>query len=63
MHFIYVMKQEDKDKLVELGYQLLKEAPGNSVWVFRASDTMAFGRTEELDDTGVSYVLSDVLTF
>ena len=61
--FIYVMRQEDRDSLARLGYQMLKESPGNSVWVFWAGDTMTFDDEDELDKAGVSYILSDVLTF
>ena len=63
VHFIYVMSESDRDKMCALGYDLLKEAPKSNVWVFRAKDNMSFAEVNEVDRAGVSYVLSDVLTF
>lgn len=59
MHFIYVMREQDKDVLLERGFQLLKVNSNNNVWVFKNTDT------EELTFSAFDFphVLSDVLTF
>ena len=63
MQFVYVMCKEDKDKMVELGYHLLKEDSRNNVWVFNNKETYTFAEDDELTAAGVSCVLSDMLTF
>lgn len=57
MRFIYVMCSEHKDKLVKLGYKLLKEDKRNGVFVFENREEFEF---EKLD---IPHVLSDTLTF
>lgn len=53
--FIYVMDVESRDKLIELGYTLLKHT--GYVWVFKNKDPLSF------EDIGVQCVVSDTLTF
>ncbi len=63
MRFIYVMSETDKDKLVSLGYSLLKEDKRNHVWVFQNKDTITFACEDEISSAGIRFVLSDTLTF
>ena len=63
MRFIYVMKKEDKDKMVEMGYLLIKEDKRNLIWVFENKDVTTFASEDEITNAGVSFVLSDTLTF
>lgn len=55
--FIYVMDVSGKDKLLSLGYKLLKENKKKTVWVFENKQNTQF---ESID---VFCVVSDVLTF
>ena len=63
MHFIYVMREADRDKMLELGYRLIKGDEKNSVWAFDNDGRMNFSSGEEVSKAGISYILSDVLTF
>lgn len=56
--FVYVMDEESRDRLVSLGYKLLKYDERNSVWCFenKVPDALAF----ELD---IPCVVSSVMTF
>ncbi len=55
--FIYVTDKKSKDKLVKLGYELLKGNDKTGVWVFK-------NRTDkQFDSSEISYVVSDTLTF
>lgn len=63
MRFIYVMKKEDKDKMVAMGYLLIKEDKRNLIWVFENKDVTTFASEDEITNAGVSFVLSDTLTF
>ena len=64
MHFIYVMRQEDKDKMVELGYELIKEDLRNGVWVFASDNKLLFGAdSDPLSEAGIPHVRSDMMTF
>jgi len=63
MHFIYVMSEEDKDKMMALGYALVKEDKRNYMWVFRNKDAASFAREDELSGAGVKFALSNTLTF
>ena len=63
MRFIYVMSEEDRNKLSALGYSQLKQDAANHVWIFQTKDTVSFAEENEIDRAGISYVLSDVLTF
>lgn len=55
--FIYVMDVESKDKLLKLGYELLKDDEKNTIWVFSNKDNQQF------DSFNIPCVVSDVLTF
>lgn len=63
MHFVYVMSQKDKEKMLEMGYTLLKKHPENNVWVFKNQDTIDFCNDDRLIAADISFVLSDVLRF
>lgn len=63
MRFIYVMSETDRDKLVELGYFLIREDTRNMVWVFKSKDSMSFSSEHELEQANVRFVLSDTLMF
>lgn len=63
MHFVYVMKREDKDKMIAMGYSLIKEDKRNHIWVFENKDVTTFTSEDEIADAGVAFVLSDMLTF
>lgn len=63
MQFVYVMRREDKDKMEELGYVLIKEDRNNHIWVFKNKDVTTFSSEDEISSAGISFVLSDMLTF
>ena len=63
MRFVYVMSQEDKDKMISLGYSLISKHPENNVWVFQNHDIVEFYNDNRLSEANVSFVLSDVLRF
>ena len=63
MRFVYVMKKEDKDKMVAMGYSLIKEDKRNHICVFENKDVTTFASEDEITNAGVSFVLSDMLTF
>ena len=63
MHFVYVMSRTDKAKMEDLGYELIKEDANNLVWVFKNKDVISFSDEDEMAQAGISFVLSDVLTF
>jgi hypothetical protein len=54
--FIYVYKEEDKDRLMNLGFKLLKKDDKNEIWCFMNTDS-----SQEVFDFGVLY--SNTLTF
>lgn len=55
--FIYVFSENDCEKLLELGYKLLKLDDKNSIYVFANDADLHFALGED------DYILSDVLTF
>lgn len=57
MMFIYVTHKEYRDKLLSLGYTLLKEHKDQNIWVFAAKENMTFEAIE------VPCITSNVLTF
>ena len=57
-NFVYVFSQEDKQRLINAGYLLLKEDVKNNVYTFKATDTMRYAL-----DTLDEYTVSDTLTF
>lgn len=61
MQFIYVMREQDKQKLLELGYELLKENTKNSIWCFTAKSELVFSENDDL--AGIPHIKSNVLTF
>lgn len=64
MHFIYVMRDEDKNKLIELGYKLLKEDIRNNIWVFsNKNEHLYFSTSDDLSNNNISCIESSVLTF
>lgn len=63
MQFVYVMSKEDKDKMEDLGYVLIKEDKNNHIWVFKNKDVATFSSEDEISNAGISFVLSDMLTF
>ena len=63
MQFVYVMCQEDKEKMIAMGYSLLKKHPENNVWVFKNYDVVDFSDDDRLVNADISFVLSDVLRF
>lgn len=54
--FIYVYKKEDKDRLIKLGFKLLKKDEKNGIWCFINTND-----SQEVFDFGVLY--SNTLTF
>lgn len=64
MHFIYVMSERDKDKMISLGYVLMKEDSRNHVWVFGVKDASTFSANDsEISKAGIHFILSNTLTF
>lgn len=63
MNFIYVRSEDDKNRLLSLGYALVKEDKRNRIWVFQNKDAKTFVRNEEVAEAGVKFVLSNTLTF
>lgn len=63
MKFIYVMSNEDKDKLINMGYNLLKEDANNNLYVFQNKDVTTFACEDELDAAEIRFVLTNILTF
>lgn len=55
--FLYVMDIESRDKLLNSGFELLKENDKKTVWVFVNKTGQTF------DTVDVPCVVSDVLTF
>ncbi len=63
MRFIYVMSEGDKDKMLSLGYVLVREDKRNYMWVFQNKDTASFACKKEISGAGIRFALSDTLTF
>lgn len=55
--FVYVMSENDKDRLINAGAILVKEDLRNSVWVLSVGEGLNF----ELDD--IPHVISYSLSF
>lgn len=55
--FLYVMDTESRDKLLTLGFELLKKSDKNAIWVFVNKPDQTF------DMVDVPCVVSDILTF
>ena len=54
--FIYVFGDENKDKLIDLGFQLLKSDEKEHVYIFENNGTV-------IDDKGLVFAFSNTLTF
>lgn len=55
--FLYVIDTKSRDKLISLGYKLLKEDNKRSIWIFVNKENLTFNSAD------VSCVVSDTLTF
>lgn len=56
--FIYVFSKENRDKMLDLGFVLLKNDEKNSVFVFKSNEKLAFELFTIKD-----FVESNTLTF
>lgn len=56
MHFVYVFSKEAKEKLLDMGYTLFQSDDLYDRYVFLNNDDL------HIDQSGVSYILSDSLT-
>ena len=63
MHFIYVMNRTDKARLEDLGYEFMKEDTVNKIWVFKNKEVDTFAQEDALTESGINFILSDMLTF
>ena len=54
--FVYIFTEEDRDKMLENGYRLIKSDNQNNILIFENSDV----RYEQL---GVTFILSNTLTY
>ena len=66
MKFLYVRGQLNKDKMLSLGYQLLKSNAKGDLFIFKNKDkgeALKFGIDDELENSDIQFVPSDVLTF
>lgn len=61
--FIYVATKEDRDRMLELGYNMLKADERNSVWVFVPIDSSTLYSINTLTNSGIRFSLSNTLTF
>lgn len=55
--FLYVMDIESRDRLLNLGFELLKSNDEKTVWIFVNKQEQTF------DEIDAPCVVSDVLTF
>lgn len=58
VHFIYVMDETSRDRLLELGYKLMATRGDQPIWVF---DNPTLGDVDGILDE--PYIMSDILTF
>ncbi len=63
VRFIYTMSEQDKDKMISLGYVLMKEDKRNRMWVFQNKESETFSSEDELFKAGIRFALSNTLTF
>ncbi len=56
-NFIYVFRVEDRDKLLALGYQLLKSDDSQGMYIFENLGLVKFSIND------MKFVLTDTLTF
>lgn len=57
--FIYVMRKEDRDRLLKRGFNLLKEDEASSLWIFE-NDA---GLDLQFEKNPPHMVFSDILSF
>ena len=55
--FIYVFDEDTKDKMIALGYELLKESEDGKEFVFYINNNFTYTLSDE------KYVVLDILTF
>lgn len=55
--FVYVFAEDARDKLISLGYNLVKADCRQNIYVFENKQTFTFSLNE------MEFVLSDTLTF
>jgi len=55
--FIYVFSSEARDKLIQLGYALLKHDKRNNIFIFENNPELKF------TSKNIEFALSDTLTF
>lgn len=55
--FIYVFDEDAKNKMIALGYELVKESEDSKEFVFCINDNFTYSLSN------IKYVVSDVLTF
>lgn len=61
--FVYVMSEDDRDKLIELGYKLVRSDDVNKVFVFENKPELVFECGEHpLEAQKISFILSSSLT-
>lgn len=58
--FIYVFNSDTRDKLIALGYRLLKTNDSRNIYVFENSKRLTFSENET---NNFKLVFSDTLTF
>lgn len=63
VRFIYVKSELDKEKMLELGYSLMKEDSKNGVWVFLNKNVKTFDYDGKIAKAGIQFALSNTLTF
>lgn len=62
--FIYVFNNEAKNKLLNLGYNLIKSDDNSHVYIFNSENKSRTFSADIIEGTiDVSYILSDSLTF
>lgn len=55
--FIYVFGEKDRDQLISLGYELLKQDKAQNIFVFVNQEKQKFSKLE------LPYLVTDTLTF
>lgn len=63
MRFIYIKSESDKEKMLKLGYVLLKEDKQNGIWVFLNKNVETFDYDGEIMKAGIQFASSSTLTF
>lgn len=63
MRFIYVKSESDKEKMLSLGYSLIKGNGQNGIYVFLNKNVKTFDNDSEITNAGIQFALSNTLTF